>query len=559
LALDTTTTGTTGAGPQAERELMYGLRAQLSRYRKRIRRERRTLYLSLALLGAAIFWLGASLAGYFGLDLPWAFPLAVGATFLLPVLALGVEIVRRPSLAETADIIDRQLDNRQRLVTSVDLLSRQQSETLDAVQLQTTQSLLGRSSPKEVYPVRTPAAVWSWSAGLLLLALGLYVLRGAGGGFSPIGVGSLPPDQPVASVFATATPLSGLPESELTPQPSAIPTSAPTEVALDGMQPAPGDPSAPQTTGPNGSPIDPNSAQDQAAQSQEAQSALDELGEALDSESATQASGDSLKQGDPQSAAEQLRELGEENDQLSDEAKRSLAESLERAADETQGNRRLREAENRAAEALRDGDYRRIKESLERLADALEDTAAQVIPQDQLAAGFPSPTAQPDAQADGGEGETGTGEESASEGGDGQEGENGEGQEGSGSESGSQGSPQQGEGEGEQPGMGGAQSEGGDGQSQTGAPGQGTRVNGPRSERDLDTAGNPFEIPGSPDPNSQGSGDQPGIELEGGGGTSGGALPARPGSTVDAPGENPGLPLDRWDIVRRYFSPESGR
>jgi hypothetical protein len=326
-------------------------------------------------------------------------------------------------------------------------------------------------------------------------------------------------------------------------------------LALDNLQPQPGDPAAPQATDENGEPIGPS---DPQAESQEAQSGLDRLGEALDTESSTQPAGDSLRQGDPQAAADQLRELGVENDQLSDEAKRSLAESLERAADETQGNRALRRAENDAAQALRDGDYERIRDSLDRLADALEQTAADIIPQDELAQSFPSPTATGGAEADaeGSPGETNEVDDGDSSGGEQGTGQGSE-QEGS-SQAGGEGNPQ-GEGEGEQPGQGGAQSEGGEGQSQSGAPGQGTRVGGPTDNSNIDAPGNPFELEGQPDPNANRSGDEerPGLELDGGSGTSGGALPAQPGSTVDAPGENPGLPMDRWDIVRRYF--EHGR
>ena len=515
-------------------------------------------YVSLALLGVALLWFATSLAGYYNLSLPWLLPVAVGATLLLPLLALLFEAIRRPSMQKVASIVDGRLDNRQRLLTSVELSSRQQADALDGVQMDSTTRYLERLPAKIVYPVRAPVALWMWSAGLLTLALGLAVLRGAGGGFSPIAVGALPPDRPVESVFATSTPLSGLPDSELTPEPT--PSTQPTEVALGGIE---FDPSAPPQTDSAGNPIGPPSddPQDQAAASQEAQSGLDRLGEALDQGSATQAAGDSLRQGDTEDASQQLRELGEENDQLSDEAKRGLAEALERAADQTEGNPTLREAEKRAAKALRNGDYRDIKDSLERLAEAMEQTAANVIPQDQLAQGFPTPTAGPD-QSEASQGSQEGDATNSENGGENSGGENSGGEQGSegqqGGDSGQGSEGQQGEGEGEQPGMGGSQNEGGDGQSQSGAPGQGTRVGGPTDDTQVNAPGNPFELEGRLDPNANRSGDndRPGLELEGGSGTSGGALPARPGSASDTPGESTSLPLERWDIIRRYFSPE---
>ena len=79
---------------------------------------------------------------------------------------------------------------------------------------------------------------------------------------------------------------------------------------------------------------------------------LDRLAEALGQVSAGQSAADSLRQGDAEQAADQLRELGREADQLSPEAKSQLAEALRQAAADGLTERALSDRERRAADAL---------------------------------------------------------------------------------------------------------------------------------------------------------------------------------------------------------------
>ena len=67
-----------------------------------------------------------------------------------------------------------------------------------------------------------------------------------------------------------------------------------------------------------------------------AQEVLDELAEALRSQTFTEAAGEALSQGAIEQAAEELRELAQNADALSDEARRDLAESLMAAAEALQ-------------------------------------------------------------------------------------------------------------------------------------------------------------------------------------------------------------------------------
>jgi hypothetical protein len=522
--------------------------SMLGGYRARIRRTLRRRYLAMSALGVGIAWLIAAGVHYFDLPVPGTLPLAIAITFLLPITALIVEAICRPSISETAALLDRRLDNSQRLITSIELMSKGEGlpSPLTDAQIATSAEMLGRVQPKAVYPARTPWNMVVVGGGLLLLALSLFILKG--GGFTPFSVGTLPPDQPVVASLAAPTPDAGIPPSEVTPE--ATPTSNPTEVAVDEDQ-QPSD-----RTGGISTAVPPSAdPKEQAEASQQAASDLANLERALDGQGATQQAADALKQGNVDEAAQQITDLGKENDQVSEEAKEGLADALEQAARDTSTNPSLQKAEEEAAKALRDGDYKAINEALENLAGAMQQTASNITSQEDLASSFPEqPTQTPGDQAaqptdpsdvDGQEGD--------------QPGESGE----QGNSQGQQGgtdSGQQGEGEGEQSGEGaGSKPESGEGEGQGGAPGQGTRVNGPKDTSDLDVPGNPFELgakpdPGNTSPQSDPEQQHPGITLDGGSGGSG-AAPVTPGDAINLPGETSSLPLDRLELIRKFFSP----
>jgi len=526
--------------------------SMLGDYRARIRRSRRRRYLAVAALGIGVVWFLASLIHYFSLPVPGVLSTAIVLTLLLPIAALIFEVWRKPSLTETAALADKRLDNSQRLITSIELMSSGAVTPLAPAQIDTSASILGRVRPKALFPTQTPWSVAASGLGLLLLALGLFMLKG--GGFSPFGVGTLPPDQPVVASLAAPTADTGLPPSELTPEPT--PTSNPQEVELGGGQ-QPGD-------NPDQSGNQPGNPEEQAAISQQAQSDLDRLQRALDGQSVTQQAADALKQGNTDEAAKQITELGKENDQVSQAAKEGLADALDQAAQETTNNRQLQQAEQEAAEALRDGEYKQIDEAMENLAQAMEQTAGNVVPQQQLAESFPEQGAQPTPGAGDQQAGSQPGEQPSqpSEQGS-QPGDTGasDGQEGSQPEEGGGGgdSGQQSEGGNDQSGQGGGQQpETGEGESSGSAPGQGTRVNGPKDTSRLNVSGNPFELeaePGQGNPSQQPDQQRPGLTLDGGSGSSG-ASPVTPGEAVNIPGETGNLPLDRWDIIRKFFTPE---
>lgn|GEM_PF-3196003 len=538
----------------------------LAGYRQRIARERRRRYLSTALLVVGGIWVIASLLYYSDVAPSFLLPLSLALTILLPTAAIAYAILRQPSINDTAQALDARLDNQQRLVTSIELLDDEQSKIqtpgghpkskISGVQLSTTSDMLARANPKAVYPVRTPWPALLASMGLLMLAMGIFALKGLPGDFAPLQPLGVPGSEQIGSVLTSPTPQSGLPESQKTPD--ATPTQQVEQSAAsqagqqsDGGSPNPNDPSS------------------QAA-SQSAQQGLDRLGQGLGEQSISQQAADSLKQGNYDEAAQQLEEIGRENDQMSEGAKRDLADSLEEAALDPNTTPRLRDAAQAAADALRQGDYKDIDEAMRDLGDALKQTAQDVIPQEELAKTFPDQPqgSQPQQGQQGQEGQQNQqGQQGqagqtpqAGEQGNQQGEESGQAQQGQQSQ---QGQPQGGQSgqapqTGEQAQSGGQSSGGGqqnqqNQQGQAGAPGQGTRVGDPTERGDPNVAGNPFEIEGMPDQGRPSNdNERPALTLEGSA-ASGEAAPASPGNAVTAQGESNNMPVERWEIIQRYF------
>jgi hypothetical protein len=70
---------------------------------------------------------------------------------------------------------------------------------------------------------------------------------------------------------------------------------------------------------------------------------------------------------------------------------------------------------------------------------------------------------------------------------------------------------------------------------------------------DPNVAGNPFEIEGQPDQGRPSSNNEPpALTLEGSA-ASGEAAPVSPGSAVTAQGESNNMPVERWEVIQRYF------
>lgn len=563
------------------------LTSLLKVYQRRIGRSRRGVFLGVAAILVGAAWIGAALSLLANLDERYVLGAALGATLVLPALALALENITRPSLAETARILDARMDNQQRLVTALELGKRSELGPLDVTQVGTTAHYLAAADPRLVYPVRLNKSLPSIVGGLLCFALAIIVLKDAGN-FVPFQVQSLPETAQALASLPTPTLATGLPGSDITPSPTSQSQAAakpsPTAAGQSDQQTS----SSQNRQG---------DAQSQAADSQSAQSSLDKLGQSLDGQGAAQQAADNLRKGNYAQAAKDIADLGTQSDQLSKAAKEDLADALDKAAADPTTDPSLGRDEKTAADALRKGDYKDVASSMEALGKSVQDTAGKVMSQQELAKAYPSPTVQPSGPQDnagqsspsdpnvqppqGGTGDKQSSGDQQSNSGNpsdqsGQEKQQGQGrqdgqqdqQSGQQPDGNSQGqNKQEGQGAGGGQGQPGRQGQGQPGQSQgggedqggegtPGSPGSGHRESGPTGPGSLQGgAQSPFELQGpQPDQaNSPSTGDHPALSLDGSG-SAGGTSPVASGSASNVPGESSNIPVERWDVIQRYFS-----
>ncbi|HET7095018.1 MAG TPA: hypothetical protein VFI22_16115 [Thermomicrobiales bacterium] len=410
----------------------------------------RSVWLTLAL---GCVWMLVDLAG--GPAINWP-ALAVGGGVLL---ALGIVFAawRRPSRWETARVLDRSFGLQERMSTAVIDLGRgvphsgerasvaylQMADAANAIEAVRRDRVLG---PK--IPVREIVTVVFLSLVLVALAF----LRGVGGGIPPLA-------KPAVPVF---TPAVQRPEPV---QPAAAP-------------------------GPQQLPPTVDEVKQRSDQSNKAQHDLQALANALQNHAVTSSAADDIAQGDYPQAANELRDLAPNANQISPSSRSALANDLDKAAGQmTDANAPLQQAAQNAASGLRQGDQP-AQQGVQNLADAVEQTGQQVVSQQELASqmqqaqaaqragaaapGSPGQSGQPQQAQAGQPGANQSGD--AAQGSDAQAGDAGQGQTGQGSQ---QGQGQQGAQSGEgQPGAAGQPGQGEQGAGQAGA------QPGPNGQRD---------------------------------------------------------------------------
>ncbi|HEU5431810.1 MAG TPA: hypothetical protein VFU81_09110 [Thermomicrobiales bacterium] len=414
----------------------------------------RSLWLGLAI---GCIWMLVDLAG--GPAINWP---ALGAVAVaLVALGIAFALLLRPGRWETARMLDRTFGLQERMSTAVIDLGRgvprsgerasvaylQMADAANAIDTVRRDRALG---PK--LPVREAVMVVFLSLVLVALAF----LHGVGGGIPPLA-------KPAVPVF---TPAVQRPEPL---QPAAAP--------------------GPQQLAPTV-----NEVLQKSAQSNQAQHDLQALANALDNHPVTSSAADAISQGDYPQAANALRDLAPNANQISPSSRTALANDLDQAASQmTDANAPLQQAAQNAASGLRQGD-KPAQQGMQNLADAVEQTGQQVVSQQDLASQMQQAQAaqrggQPggngsDSQNQGQNGQSGqaqAGQAGASQQGDAAQGADaqpgdGQGQPGQGS--------QQGQGQqGSQAGAGQPGAAGQPGQGQQGA-GQAGAQPGPNGQRD---------------------------------------------------------------------------
>lgn len=277
---------------------------------------------------------------------------------LAPLLAAVITgLLRWPSRQSTALVVDARFVLGERLATALELARGERASRFAAMQVRDAVA-------------QTRSAHGGW---LVLDRRARYeVLLAAGVATVAIAVmvvvarleRPIPPPPPVAETsIAEEPPLAGAQTQVGVPLDSE-----------DGVAPAPAQSAA--------------GSADLAARVQQAQaerSALDQLAQALNDNSAGKAAADAIQQGDYGAARDQLQNLADNADQLSNAAKQQLARGLQQAAANTaQSDRALADREQQAAQALARSTYADQRQALRSLADQVQRSGARTVPSDQL-------------------------------------------------------------------------------------------------------------------------------------------------------------------------------
>ena len=300
-----------------------------------------------------------------------------------PAVGLVAALVARPSRSEAIRALDLRLDLRQQLGTAHELLSTGSDGMLVRWQLAQAADLATDLPVSKAFPllpkreVLTALLLAAVSAALLeLVSLGVVVPN-------PLVSLQLP-----GLTRATSQGVSSSLFSQQGDAPAAQARSTalePTRQLLNQIQNQYQQGSLSRQSAANAM-QQANDMLNQAAQNSSVnQQALDNLATSLRDTAAGSDIAQSLLQGKYQKAAQQLRDLGSQTDQLSPAARQQLAQALRNSAAQSQGLQQLARPENSAAQSVARPNSDYSSQSLNRLAQAVQDAGSQVVPQTDLA------------------------------------------------------------------------------------------------------------------------------------------------------------------------------
>jgi hypothetical protein len=299
---------------------------------------------------AGFFWLALELSG--GPDLTVKSLVILWVAFLVPGLVLA--LLARPSRQTVARMLDRSFHLHERMSTALGNLGRElpapdQRATVVYLQIADTANVATELRHHPAFKVRAPVREIVAAIAIALFLASLFFLRGASGHIPAIADSPVPRFTPATERIAQQAENAAA--SQVTDQ--AAPSTAEVEA--------------------------------QAQRSQEARRDLQELAQALDDHAVTRSAADAIQRGDYEAAASELRDLSQNADQLSPEAREGLAQDLEQAAaGMSEGSKELANSSRQAAEGLREGGDP-AKEGVRDLGDAVEKTGDEVVSQQELA------------------------------------------------------------------------------------------------------------------------------------------------------------------------------
>jgi hypothetical protein len=285
-------------------------------------------------------WLLADLLGGPAFDRQiW---LATGVVFVLCSLVFAV--LSRPSRAQVARMLDRSFTLQERVSTALGNIGKDipaQGEHASVVYLQIADAANALTAAQELpaFRLRPPARELVMAIALALAFAALAFARGAGGSVPPAQSNVVPAFVPAAQRFVQ-------PEA----QPSPDPQNAPSVAEVQQMV---------QTSIDN-------------------QQDLQALADALSDHALTHDAAEQIQQGNYSQAAEELRDVANQADQLSQSERDDLAGDLSQAASQmSNGNQSLSDATQQAADGLKQGGDP-AKGGVRDLANAVEQSGQQV-------------------------------------------------------------------------------------------------------------------------------------------------------------------------------------
>jgi hypothetical protein len=352
----------------------------LSRFRWRLGFERLLLFGLRGLMGCALAVVGLSLAAWLSVRSDYPLTAYAGLSALPLVAGLALALLRWPSERQAALLADQRYVLDERLGTAVELARRLRgqapSRRFDRLQIRDAVEQASAAPGGWLLLDERVRRDALWVLGLTVLAAGSLLL----------------PSLPHPSISGQSQTASSVDAGPADLQQRVLPFDAPDPAVADAH------PASPQTQ--RGANL--------ATRVQQAQAeriALDALSQALGSVSAAQPAADAIQQGDFSTAQQQLSNLGEEADQLSDTAKQQLASALQQAANTTTAaDRQLADRERQAAQALGRSNYADQRQALRSLADQVARSGAQSMPADQLARDVGQLQQQSGGQGAGGQG-----------------------------------------------------------------------------------------------------------------------------------------------------------
>ncbi len=345
-------------------------------------------------LQKGILILARSLSVAFGLALlgalsaAWQAPEPVRSGFwtagtLAFLAGLVAALVLRPSASQAARAVDLRLGLRQQLGTAEELLARGAEGTLVSTQIARASNLAGEVEISRAFPLLPRREMAQ--ATLLAAATGLVMVLVSMGMTlpNPISAIHLPSLGGGAAKEAAQDPFSN--PRNANPSKPGSPAVDQVNRMLDQIQKQ-AQQGALSRAGTSAALAQANAELNRIAnESRIRQEALDNLAKELQRTAAGREAAQSLQQGNYSQAAEQIRQMGIQSDQLSASAKQELAGALDQAANQSQQATDLSKSEKDAADQLQQGDYSSVVQSTDQLAQSVQDAANQRVSQGDLA------------------------------------------------------------------------------------------------------------------------------------------------------------------------------